>query len=387
MLRGQDLPPGLAGEIVRFGAFLRGRNFKVFQTSLHAALEACTCIALHSRDDFQAALRTTLTVGAMEWAAFPRLFELFWKGRGMGPPASPSPSPRTADPPAEDLPLMQEERVSGKTVRREEASPREYLEGVAYSPVSCVEKKDFGKLEAADIHVATLALQEIARPFALEFSRRTRAGRRAGQLDFPRTLRKGLRTEGVPLELEFLARRRRLKRLVVLADVSGSMDRYARFVLPFLLGLRGMGSRTEVFAFSTQLTPLTRVIRRLPPEKALARMAEDVPHWSGGTRIGHCLKEFLATHGNRITPRRTVAVIFSDGWDLGGRELLGRQMARLRQRVHTILWLNPMAGDPDYLPLLQGMQTALPYVDHLLAADSLQSLKRVGHVLGKVMLH
>jgi len=122
-------------------------------------------------------------------------------------------------------------------------------------------------------------------------------------------------------------------------------------------------------------------------EKALERISREVPEWSGGTRIGYSLHQFNQEHGVTLLNRRTVVVILSDGWDLGGRVLLEREMRNLRKKSHTVIWLNPLAGDPDYEPICQGMKVALPYVDHLLPADSLQSLRRVGRLLARVVTH
>jgi len=167
--------------------------------------------------------------------------------------------------------------------------------------------------------------------------------------------------------------------------VSGSMDRYARFVMPFIMGLKGVGPRAEIFVFSTSLTPITPTLRRYPTEKALEIISRQVPDWSGGTRIGYSLHQFNERHGLRLLNKRTVVVIMSDGWDLGAKELLRREMENLARKAYSIIWLNPLAGDPDYKPLCKGMQTALPYVNYFMPANSLESLKGVGRMLSRVM--
>ena len=151
------------------------------------------------------------------------------------------------------------------------------------------------------------------------------------------------------------------------------------------MGLRGVGSRADVYVFSTSLTPITRLVRKLSIDKALERISEVVPDWSGGTRIGDSLHQFNERFGPKHLNRRTIAVVMSDGWDLGAKNLLKREMETLARKVHSVLWLNPLAGDPEYKPLCRGMQTVLPYVDHFLAADSLESLRRVGKTLCRVM--
>ena len=196
-----------------------------------------------------------------------------------------------------------------------------------------------------------------------------------------------MKTGGIPLLLTYRAKKKRLKRLVILADVSGSMDRYARFVMPFILSLRGIGSRAEVFVFSTSLVSVTFIIRHMSMEKAMERISSEVPDWSGGTRIGYSLQQFNLQYSKRFLNKRTVVIILSDGWDLGGKDLLRRAMASLNRRADRVVWLNPLAGDPDFEPVCQGMKTALPYVDYLLPAQSLESLQRVGRLLSRIMIH
>jgi uncharacterized protein with von Willebrand factor type A (vWA) domain len=151
--------------------------------------------------------------------------------------------------------------------------------------------------------------------------------------------------------------------------------------------MRGVGSKAEAFVFSTSLTPITSMVRRLNVENALERIVKEVPDWSGGTRIGYSLHQFNEVYGERLLSRRTVVVLLSDGWDLGGKDLLRREMAFLKHKVHSVIWLNPLAGDPGYKPLCSGMKIAFPYVDHFLPADNLQSLGRVGRLLSRVMVH
>ena len=182
-------------------------------------------------------------------------------------------------------------------------------------------------------------------------------------------------------------KKKRLKRLVILADVSGSMERYARFVMPFILGIKGAGSRAEVFVFSTSLSSITFIIKHLDFEKALERISSEIPNWSGGTKIGHSLHQFNQWEGGRLVNQRTVMVILSDGWDLGGKDLLKREMEALSRKAYCIIWLNPLAGDPEYEPMCRGMKTALPYVDYFLPVNSLEDLNRVGRLLSRIMIY
>jgi len=378
---------GLAGRVIRFAGFLEGRGFRVFQSSVHDALRSLEEISLEEKEDFFLSLRVNLATTDLEWIQFKDLFDQFWAQAGWDEEAA---DVHEQERKGKDLPSGSEflpdapSRVSRKT---DVTDKKEWLEGIAYSPVFMVQKKDLGHFDKGDIPVARLALKQIAAPFRIDTSRRSKRGRHAGDMDCPRVIRESLKTGGTAFDLFYREKKKRLKRLVILADVSGSMDRYARFVMPFLLGLRGIGSRAEVFVFSTSLTRVTFLIRHLSVEKALARIADEVPDWSGGTRIGYSLHQFNQKYGDPLLNRRTVVVLLSDGWDLGGKDLLMREMAFLSRKAHAVIWLNPLAGDPAYEPLCRGMKTALPYVDYFLPADSLQSLKRVVRLLSRVMVH
>ncbi len=379
---------GIAENVVRFSTFLKAHGFRVFQSRVIEAISALDLIDVCEREDVSNCLRASLASTDLEWRQFPALFEAFFGDV----PAEPDQGSDAPQPPSQAKDESQtteaiglNEQVGESCQASEEAEKQEWLEMIAYCPVSKVEKKDLNRFDRADIQVAELALKKLIEPFRFQPSRRRSKSRRKGELDFPRVMRGSLRAGGFPFELFFREKKKRLKRLVVIADVSGSMDRYARFVMPFLLGLRAIGPRAEVFVFSTSLTPITILVRHLTLEKALERISDAVPDWSGGTRIGYSLHQFNQSQGGRLLTRRTVVVILSDGWDLGGKEILKREMKHLRKKAHCVLWLNPLAEDPDYQPICQGMKVALPYVDFLLPAANLENLKQVGRVLSKVM--
>lgn len=378
--------PGLAGRVVLFSRFLKEHGFKVFSSGIIDSLRGLEAIDISKREDFFSVLRANLISTDMEWRLFGDLFEEFWNN-ALKTKEHEQHQDRLdrkehwGDPVENTLPDV---TLHDETGAKDE-SEKEFTEGVTYSPLSRLERKDLGQFQQRDIQVAQLILKNMISPFKIEVTRRFRRSRRPGDMDFRRTFKESLKAGGIPLELFYRKKRKRLKRLVIMADVSGSMDRYARFVMPFLMGLKGVGSKAEVFVFSTSLTPITSILKRLSIEKALERISHEVPDWSGGTRIGHSLHQFNQAYGEGLLSKRTVVIIMSDGWDLGGRELLRREMETLSRKACCLMWLNPLAGDPEYRPVSQGMQTALPYVDYFLAADSLQSLKRVGRILSRVM--
>ncbi len=379
----------MAGETVRFAGFLKNRGFRVFQSSVEDAIRCLEITGLFNRTDFLSSLRSNLCANELEWSQFPNLFNEFWSMEAFDtknlPRENHSEDKEIKDEQTDEELLYETGQQESAPV--EDPDEKEWLEQITYSPISRVEKKDLADFEKGDIQVAQLALKKLVEPFKINVSRRSKRSQRVGRMDFPRVIKQSLRTGGIPFKLFYREKKRRLKRLVILADVSGSMDRYARFVMPFLLGLRGVGSKAEVFVFSTSLSSISFLIRRLNYDEILDHIASSVPDWSGGTRIGFSLHQFNQGPGQRLLNRRTVVLILSDGWDLGGKELLKREMEMLRRKAYCVVWLNPLAGDPGYEPVCGGMKVALPYVDHFVPVSNLQSLKRVGRIISRVMVH
>jgi uncharacterized protein len=372
--------------VILFARFLRNHGFKVFSTGIADGLKGLQETSLQEREDFFNVLRANLVAGDMEWKLFRDLFEEFWRAAEPPKEKGSEGQEKESVPNQEDLIMVAPpQRATEDKVDLLAPGKKESLEGTLYSPVALFEKKDLSQFERGDIQVAHLILKNMMASFRVEESRRFKRSKKPRDIDFRLILKRSLKVEGLPIDLFYRRRKKRLKKLVILADVSGSMDRYVRFLMPFLLGLRGIGSQSEVYVFSTSLTRITFFVRKLPVERALSRISNEVLDWSGGTRIGESLQQFHERYGQKHLNKRTVVIIMSDGWDLGARSLLQKEMQALSGKVHAVIWLNPLAGDPEYRPLCRGMQAVLPYVDHLLAADSLQSLRRVGRVLSKVM--
>ncbi len=379
---------GLLHRIIRFSTLLKRHGFKVFPSSVTEALRALDLVGLSDREVFFFALRSALVRSDLEWRLFDEVFETFWSGGADAESDGSNPSSMGRHDP---LPEETFQELPGVGNRRAESCSdedlphREVLEGATYSPVPSFESRDFDKMRPEDLQFARLALKNMIAPFRIAASRRSRRSHKPRDMDFRRTFRESLKAGGVPLRIRYRQRKKRLRRLVVLADVSGSMDRYARFVMPFLMGIKGAGVRTDLFVFSTSLTCLSPLLRHHDVEEVLDLLSGVAPDWSGGTRIGFSLRQFNREHGNRSLGRHSVVVVLSDGWDLGSKEMLRREMAAIHQRARCVVWLNPAAGDPDLKPLYRGMQAVLPYVHHVLPVDSLKSLMRAGHVLASVL--
>jgi uncharacterized protein len=251
----------------------------------------------------------------------------------------------------------------------------------AWSEEELLREKDFAEYSDAERALARALLVRLARRTPQRLSRRTRATRRRRDVhDLRATVRASLRHGGELLERRYREPAERPRRLVLVCDVSGSMAPYARMLVQYLQASVSARARVEAFVFGTRLTRVTRELTGRDPDAALARAAEHVADWSGGTRIGAALAELNREHGRRIG-RGAVIVVLSDGWDRGDPDELETEMARLRRCAHRVLWLNPLAADPRYEPLTRGMQAALPHVDHLLPGNSIASLEALADLM------
>jgi uncharacterized protein with von Willebrand factor type A (vWA) domain len=228
--------------------------------------------------------------------------------------------------------------------------------------------------ELAQLH-RLMSRLELATPQRL--TRRYERGRRGGHVDLRRTLRRSLRTAGDPVRLARRRRRIARRRLVLLCDISGSMEPYARAYLQFLTSAAGSGRNAEAFVFATRLTRITRALASRNPERAIQRAAEAAPDWSSGTRIGEALKEFNDRHGRRGLARGAVVVILSDGWERGDPQLVAREMARLARLARRIVWVNPRVAAEGFSVRSGGMIAALPFCDALVSGHSFAALAEV----------
>jgi uncharacterized protein with von Willebrand factor type A (vWA) domain len=236
-------------------------------------------------------------------------------------------------------------------------------------------RKAFDQCTDEDLVAMQRLLERLAAKLATRRSRRLVPSAKGGIVDLRRSFRRSLGTGG---ELAELARRSRaveIPHLVFLCDTSGSMDAHSRFLLAFMLSLKRIARHTEAFAFNTTLTRLTPWITPGNILRTLERLASRVDDWSGGTRIGACLMEFVDRHLDQMVRADSTVVILSDGLDRGDTELLEAAMLRIRRRARRVIWLNPLMGDSRYRPEAKGMKAALEYVDHLVPAHNLESLE------------
>lgn len=370
-------PRDLVAHLARFGAALRARGVPVGLSDQMDAATALTLVDVLDPDEVRCTLRIALKVAPDDRAAFDELFDAYWWGEPGAPPPPRQRPPRDHRGP---LQWAWDGRRVHLSASSDTRSPDGNLPG--YAPEVLQRRTSLEACSAAEIAAMERLLERLRVRLAVRRSRRRVPTRGRGMVDLRRSFRRAVATHG---ELLTLARRARAPddpRLVVLCDTSGSMDPHTRLLLTFALALRRTLRRVEIFAFNTSLTRLTPWITPARIPETLRRLSAGVADWSGGTRIGACLAEFVTGHQHMVD-RRTVVVIVSDGLDLGEPELLRHAMQNLRARARTIVWLNPLLGDARYRPAARGMEAALPFIDHFGSAHDLASLERALDGVGR----
>ncbi len=375
----------LQGAVVRFAALLRRHGLPVTLVEVTDAVRALEHLDLFDRAEVFLGLQTVFVSRVEEMPAFERCFNAFWRATREEEPAMQgliAPPDDLGPEPPPDTPGVAGQKREGVALEawmdEEEAAAGEPLGVPSVSDREALTAQDFSTFTAEQLdEIARLTVQ-IARRLVRQVSRRRRPSRRRGPIDLRRTMRANL-MRGEIIEIRRRRRKQKKVRLVLLCDVSGSMDLYSRFLLQFLYALQNVFGRVETFTFSTRLTRVTEHLRARSYRHVLKRLT-DVRDWSGGTRIGASLAEFNS-QWSHLLDRRTIVIILSDGWDTGDVDVLATELLRMRRRAARLIWLNPLLGNPSYQPLTRGMAAALPFLDHFAAAHNLDSLRALAGAL------
>jgi uncharacterized protein len=368
---------GMVAQLARFAGALRGRGFRVGLSEEIDAAAALALVDLLDRAEVHRTLRIALRLPRDAWDLFDRLFEEYWDGRrAPHHEAFDQAMKRDARGPAQW-------RWDGQRVRLEMPGERERPEGDApgYSPEALLRRKPFDQFSESELAAMEKLLARLALRLATRRSRRLVPTTARGMVDLRRSFRRALASDGDLLKLARRSRPLDETSLVLLYDTSGSMDAYTRVLLAFAFALRRVVKRVEIFTFNTALVRVTRMIAPSRIPASLESLSAGVPDWSGGTRIGACLAEFVESYKDALIDRNTTVICVSDGLDQGDAEVLARAMRELRARAGKIIWLNPLLGDARYRPECAGMRAALPFVDHFAPAHDLASLQDLLRVL------
>jgi len=369
----------LLTKLVTFSRLLREGGVECGPGRLQDAVRALEAVGIGSRSDVYWGLRCTLISRHEDLEVFDAAFAAFWDGapsRTLGDERQSAP----AGEPGEQAGAGGE---LGAELSAGEADPGEgeAERGTASSAVERLRRLDFAEYGPMELRRARRLVGRVARAAPKRRSRRLERAHDGRTLDVRRTLMSAMRTGGHPLERSWRRRRVVPRKLVFLVDVSGSMEPYARGTIMFLQAAVGPGRKVEAFTFGTRLTRVTPQLEGHDPDRALRAAAETVPDWAGGTRIGENLSVFNDRWGRRGLVRGAAVVIVSDGWERGDSQLLAVEMRRLRRGAHVVVWVNPLAAEPGFEPLAQGMAAALPHIDVLLPGHNLASLEALAEVL------
>jgi uncharacterized protein with von Willebrand factor type A (vWA) domain len=369
----QEQPEHLAASIVEFGRFIRMRGLSADPSQTFTALEAVKTINPTDPQSFACALRAALCSTSREWERFPELFQEFWgetrprarsvSGEYKGHSKGNAPEREVGSLVFLDQPGhgAAEQGGNGKAVYG--ASTQQRLKKVDFSEVSC---DDMASLEELSLR--------LLRRMSLRRSRRLTISTLTDRVDLRRSIRRSIMYGGEPIVLAYKGRKPRKNKLVILLDISGSMNFYSLFLVRFAYALQASFQRVNTFLFSTDVVEISDMLHTRDLQEALRRLSQRAAGWSGGTKIGESLRQFNQLYGRKLLSRDTIFLILSDGWDTGEPELLARQLGAVRRRVQKILWLNPLLGLKDYQPVTRGMAAALPYVDVFAPAHNLESL-------------
>jgi len=396
----------LLAEAVGFGRALRRAGLSI---DLGAAVDyarALTLVDLGQRETVRAAGAAVFVRRRDDREVYDRVFDRWWRRRGRRLPGEgplPAAPPEEAPPGAEEAdggPADHDDTDSGAegTVDGipmpmsgdDESMDDADIDGNvaapdAYSAAEALRHRDFDRMTPAELRDAERLVDLLVPRLELRRTRRYELHHH-GRLLAPRAmLRRNLATGGQFTEWVWRRTVKRPRKIVVLCDISGSMERHSRLLLRFVQALSASSAvKTESFVFGTKLTRVTRLLRDRDRDRALARVAEAVNDWAGGTRIGESFREFNLRWARRTLRTSGIVIVVSDGWDRGDPALVANETARLRRNCHRLVWLNPLAGTPGYEPLAGGMRAAYPYIDDFLPAGTVASLERLGEILAGV---
>jgi uncharacterized protein with von Willebrand factor type A (vWA) domain len=364
--------PQMLEAAVAFGRLLRRAGLAAGTGRVVEFARALEELDVTRREDVYWAGRITLCSRREDLELYDKAFRAFWEE---------TENPRALRPPKTRLSVsLANDSVQPPKKMVEKNEKGEEAVRLRYSPVDVLRKKNFALCTPEEFAELHKLMVDLSLSGALRRSRRLEPAPR-GRHDPHRTLRGALRTGGEPMRHRFRRARSQPRRVVLLCDISGSMALYSRTLLRFMHAGVISGERLEAFVLGTRLTRITRELATRDPDQALKSAAASVRDWSGGTRLGDTIKEFVDRWGQRGMARGAVVVILSDGWDRGDVEVLAEQMMRLSRLAYKVIWVNPLKAAPGYQPLARGMAAALPYVDEFLSGHNFESLEELARAI------
>jgi len=362
---------------VAFARILRGAGLDVPLDSVIVFVGALTQLGLENRENVYWSAHATLIRRHEDVQIFDRAFKVFWEQQIAVETA-------TIEEQHESITLLVDDEDASTDDSSAEPIEDENTIALRFSKIETLREKDFAAYNQLELREAEqfMASLRLAGP-PKKSLRLMKTNRHGARHDIRRTMRATLQHDGEPIERYWREPSTKLRRLVVLLDISGSMEPYARALLRFMHAAVVGRQRVEAFTFGTRLTRITKELTSRDPDKALAQTSAQVSDWSGGTRLGECLQSFNDNWGVGGMARGSIFVILSDGWDRGDPKVLADQMSRLSRVAYRVIWVNPLKVSPGYAPLARGMAAAMPYIDEFVEGHSLEALRELTEVISK----
>ena len=362
---------------VAFARILRGAGLDVPLDSVIVFVGALTQLGLENRENVYWSAHATLIRRHEDVQIFDRAFKVFWEQQIAVETA-------TFEEQQESITLLVDNEDANTDDSSAEPIEDENTIALRFSKIETLREKDFAAYNQLELREAEqfMASLRLAGP-PKKSLRLMKTNRHGARHDIRRTMRATLQHDGEPIERYWREPSTKLRRLVVLLDISGSMEPYARALLRFMHAAVVGRQRVEAFTFGTRLTRITKELTSRDPDKALAQTSAQVSDWSGGTRLGECLQSFNDNWGVGGMARGSIFVILSDGWDRGDPKVLADQMSRLSRVAYRVIWVNPLKVSPGYAPLARGMAAAMPYIDEFVEGHSLEALRELTEVISK----
>ena len=374
---------GLVVNIIRFSHFLRNSGISVTLSSVLEAVRGLEFTGVSNSDRFRLLLKMNFVCKKADYDRFDELFYRFWFFEKQAGHYKFSENCTKTVPGTDPSDELGKKRAGppNPTDSTNDKSPKWVAR---YSPDAL--NKAVGPIHFTDSEALYASIKRWLRPLRNRLSRRYRYTIRGKEMTLKNVLRKNMQFGGELIRLDFKKKKLKKRKMIFLCDVSGSMDVYTTMLLQFIHAIKRMDGRTELFTFSTDLSRWTRHFESGDYIDMLCYLPEFVADWGGGTRIGHCLKQFNEMYGKQLLSNKTIVIIFSDGWDRGETEVLETQMINIHNRAYKVIWLNPLMGSREYQPVCRGMSTALPHVDYFMPMGDPKDMRFLIKTLEKLVI-
>ena len=368
--------------IIRFGRKLHDAGIDVNPANLIDLSRSLLYIDIANYEDFYAAALATLIINREDMELFALLFREYWQNQDIPfEDEHPAGEEQNGDGAGEARQLQKQFQPADGEAPGDAEEHDGDPEQTGYSSHELLVKKDIDGMTDKELDEARKIIAELIAILANRKSRRFSPAKSGQQLDFRKIFRRSMPYGEYCLKLSCKTHRLKKNKLILFCDVSGSMERYSRFLIQLICAMGAKISNIEVAVFSTRMTSITPYLNRRDIDEVIKQMSDQVHDWAGGTNIGGCLRELNDQQAHQMLSSHTIAVILSDGWDQGDADLMRAEMEQLRRRVRKIIWLNPLLGNANYQPLCKGMQTALPFLDYFLPVHNLESLAEATKLL------